>query len=219
MKPNLKQPRKLMLVNATLFLVLGLVVLGGAYFANTASGQGPRAGITKVWGLELMPPEKQTVMARSFPTDDPKAFVAPPGAPTPILPTLEPQPTGIPSNMPHRTAGAGVIVENGGGAAPLNHGYYVVNGWLATTNGEKIRVFAGGVWNDPLYTERSQGFVSVVYQSLDYSRFTRPQVTVETPTKTGALTIVDATGMKLKLQSEQGITYFFDVNTGKFVSQ
>lgn len=165
-----------------------------------------------------MPPAKQTVWARSFPTVDPNAFVAPPGWPTPILPTLAPPPTGIPPDIPHRPAGAGVIFEVSR-SAPLNHGYSVVNEWWATTNSEQIRVFAGVIWNDAMVTDRSQGFVSVIYQSLDYSRFTRPLVTVETPSRTGALTIVDATGMKLKLQSDQGVTYFFDVNAGKFVSQ
>jgi hypothetical protein len=58
-----------------------------------------------------------------------------------------------------------------------------------------------------------------MYQSLDFSRFTRPQVFVATPSKTGALTIVDATGMTLKLQNGQGVIYYFDVNAGKFVSQ
>lgn len=68
--------------------------------------------------------------------------------------------TAVPSR-----AGAGVIVENGGGAAPLNHGYYVVNGWLATPNGEKIRVFAGGVWNDPLYQVPEPSDVLLFVQS------------------------------------------------------
>ena len=111
-----------------------------------------------------------------------------------------------------------MIVEDNS-SAPLNHDYSVVNEWWATTNSQKISVFAGGVWDDPMFKDRSQGFVSVEYQSLDHSQFTRLFVTVRIPSKTGALTIVDVTGMKLKLQSEQGVIYYFDVNTGKFVSQ
>src|SRR5574341_109349 len=171
MNPNLKQSRRL-IGNATLFLLFALVVLGGVYFANIASGQG-NAHPTP--NLDRVPPEKQTVWARTFPTVAPNAFVAPPGWPTPILPTLAPPPTGIPPDILHRPAGAGEIVEDNG-SAPLNHGYSVVNEWWATTNSEKIRVFAGGIWDDPLFKDRSQGFVSVTYQSLDYSRFTRPQV-------------------------------------------
>jgi hypothetical protein len=218
MKPILKQPHKLMLVNATLFLLFALVVLGGVYFANTAFGESALAGPTKVpgWDWNLLLPAKQTVLARTIPTVDPNAPIAPRPVPTSIWPTLVPQ-TGIPANMPHRVAGAGVIVENSGGA-PLDHDYSVVNEWYTTTNSEKIWVYAGGIWDDPLFKDRSQGFVSVTYQSLDYSRFTRPQVFAETQSKTGALTIVDATGMTLKLQSDQGVTYYFDVNAGKFVS-
>src|SRR5574341_214455 len=180
MNPNLKQSRRL-IGNATLFLLFALVVLGGVYFANIASGQG-NAHPTP--NLDRVPPEKQTVWARSFPTMDPKAPVAPPKlSPVPLPP--ETRGPDVPANVPQRIAGAGLIVENNGGA-PLNHDYSVVNEWYATTASEKIRVFAGGIWNDPLFTDRSQGFVSVLYKSVDFSRETRPQVTVNTSSPTGA---------------------------------
>ncbi len=40
MNPILKRPRNLILISAILFVLFALVVLGGVYFANTASGQG-----------------------------------------------------------------------------------------------------------------------------------------------------------------------------------
>src|SRR5574341_808209 len=129
MNRSLKERRKLMLAGATLSLLLVLGI-GGIYLVSTALGESAFAQPTPE-SIASWPPVKQTVWARGFPTTDPNAPVAPPKlGPVPLPP--ETRGPDVPANMPQRTAGAGTIVENVGGAR-LNHGYSVVNEWYATT--------------------------------------------------------------------------------------
>jgi hypothetical protein len=198
------------IASVILLVLFAVVVLGGVFFAGTAMGQSAFTRPTPDFqGWSQMPPEKQTVFARSFypPTPNPNSI----SPKVVVIPTLAPR--GIPSNLPHRAAGAGMIIN--GGIAPLPAtAYDVSNQWGAMTGTEKIAVYAGATHvNGP-----TQGFVLVIYKTLD-DNDSRPSKMVMTPTGTGALTIVDATGMTLKLQSDQGVTYYFDVNAGKFVSQ
>lgn len=217
MNPFLGQPRISMIVNISLFVLFAGVVLGGVFFAGTALGESAFARPTPNYeGWSRMPPAKQTVLARGlYPTPNPNANAAPQVVRPSDLPTSAPGE--MPSNLPHRTAGTGTIIDVGQAPLPAT-AYYVSNQWYASSGNEKFSVYAGGFWNGP-HTDHSVGFVLVIYKSLIDDSDTRPSVMVQTPSPTGALKIVDATGMKLKLQSEQGVTHYFDVNAGKFVSQ
>jgi hypothetical protein len=198
------------IANVILLALFAVVVLVGVFFAWTALGQGAFARpIPDFTGWSQLPPEKQTVGARSFyPTVNPN--VTPEALGPDAIPTIASRE--IPANLPHRAAGAGTIIN--GGIAPLPAtAYDVSNYWVATTGTEKFAVYAGATHvNGP-----TQGFVLVIYKTLN-DNDSRPSNMVMTPTGTGALTIVDVTGMTLKLQSDQGVTYYFDVNAGKFVS-
>ncbi len=215
MKFFFKQPRKSTIINVFLFVLFAVVVLGSVFFAGTAMGQSAFTTPTPDFqGLSQMPSEKQTVLARSlYPTVLPNALAPKVSGPN-AIPTLVPHE--FLSDFPHRAAGAGMIVVNVPAPLPAT-AYGVSNAWFAATGTEKISVYAGGEWN-ALHTDRSQGFILVIYKKPD-DNTSRPAVMVESPAQTGALQIMDATGMKLTLQSEKGVTYFLDVNAGQFVSK
>ena len=74
-------------------------------------------------------------------------------------------------------------------------------------------VWAGAAGDDP-----KQGVVVTAYLPIAGTRSPLPGGAYKTPTKSGSLHIVDADGMRLKLVSKSGATFYFDVAAAKFVS-
>jgi hypothetical protein len=126
--------------------------------------------------------------------------------------TIYPSPTSGPtatpdfSNIPHRSAGAGIIISDSSnfqGAWSIA----VINEWFGLSQG--IRVLAG-VTSDP-----SQGAIAILAPGVD---ILSPEVYL-TPQKVGPVQIVDAHGERLVLQAlNSSVQFFFDVPTRQFTS-
>jgi hypothetical protein len=86
--------------------------------------------------------------------------------------------------------------------------YKITNAWQDMVDGKYVLVFAGTLAIDP-----EQGVViGLVESPRQYSQYL-------TPTKNGAICIIDMKGLRLVIRSaENNQTYYFDVPAQKFVN-
>lgn len=86
--------------------------------------------------------------------------------------------------------------------------YKITNAWQEMVDGKYVLVFAGTLVNDP-----EQGVVIVLLESpRQYRQYS-------TPTKSGAISITDAKGLRLIIRSsDNNRVYYFDVPAQKFVN-
>jgi len=86
--------------------------------------------------------------------------------------------------------------------------YKITNAWQDMVDGKYVLVFAGTLANDP-----EQGVVIVLVESpRQYRQYL-------TPTKSGAISITDAKGLRLVIRSsDNNEIYYFDVPAQKFVN-
>lgn len=131
--------------------------------------------------------------------------------PTPIL---------VPEDDAH-PAGAGTIYERPGYIVPnFMKDYIFKNRWWTETHTETIGVYAGC-----LKDNREYGLVHIEYKALKQPNpepFTRPSVTVSSPSSAGCLKITGADGMLLFLETTgvsatQELSFTFDVSSAMFV--
>ncbi|MCC7358428.1 MAG: hypothetical protein IT317_03065, partial [Anaerolineales bacterium] len=166
----------------------GWAVTGDAVYSTVDSGHTWRPGILP--GLPSVTPQPPS------PTPWPTGY---PGGPTPA-PTATP---GL-SAWPNRVAGAGLIISDSAGLPgwPIA----VTNFWVQLRTG--VRVYAG------VTSAAGQGAVAVLTESTDPDQ---PELYL-TPSRAGAVQVVDARGERLVLQTLDGqATFYFDVPTRRFV--
>ena len=77
------------------------------------------------------------------------------------------------------------------------------------------RAYAG---SKALPSEMDQGLLVVQVQHLDTNSRSAPEI-YETPSRSGALEVVSATGMRLTLRAESGALSYFDVDNRQWVSR
>lgn len=197
----------LLCVGIVTLLVLSVLI------TSLVIGETPHLGPPPTLDISLLPPEKRTIEVQ----DRARRATAltgtrPPPANTPDWSKTVSIQT-IPGNLTRRTAGAGIIVESGQAPFPAMQ-YLFENQWYTTIGNEYVNVWAGAVGDDPM-----QGVVVIAYIPLPGVKMTpQPGTAYKTPTKAGSVHIVDADGMRLKLASSNGNTFFFDVASAKFVS-
>ncbi|MBI5034981.1 MAG: hypothetical protein HZB51_31020 [Chloroflexi bacterium] len=191
-----------------LAIIFALIVVG-AIFAIVARGA-PSAQATPY--PPNYPPAKQTFEAsiqqtRTAASNRPQP---PPGpTPVPITPTSAP--------IVRQPSGGGFIVADFVSPFPaMSH--VITNMWYEENASQRSIVYAGGLRDEPgVTTAASQGVVIVQVETLDHEPLPGGG-TFSTPTKVGVVTIVNARGERLMLQSINGTIFYFDVPTRQFVS-
>ena len=110
------------------------------------------------------------------------------------------------SPPPHRSAGAGTIVDSG--QAPFSASTYAFeNRWFESTAAGDLVVYAGAARDD-----QSQGLVAV----RTIGAAVGPATVYRTPQRSGAVQIVGAVGRRLSLLSSTGTRLAFDVTSRTF---
>jgi hypothetical protein len=102
-------------------------------------------------------------------------------------------------------------IYSGFGSSPLPAAQFEMsNYWFDMVNGDRVFVYAGaqGSSGDPI-----QGMV-VLWTENPAGRVTLSDI--NTPSVTGAVSVVAANGLLLNLQSTQGVAYQFDVASSTF---
>jgi len=117
--------------------------------------------------------------------------------------------------LPHRAAGNGTIVETRQAKVSPTE-FLGQNRWVEQVGNAGIAVYAGASRSDP-----TQGVVVVSVEGKD--PLTRPPAglvggTYPTPTRAGAVHVVDATGERLTLAAANGATFIFDVPSRSYVA-
>jgi hypothetical protein len=134
-------------------------------------------------------------------------------------PTIHATPV-VASGIPRRVAGAGTIVDYGGGRFPSS--LVFKNEWNEKLTDRLIRVYALTEMADPqtgLELPRPwQGVLWVDVVTLDESGHLDGGGIYKTPTKAGVIQIVDAVGQRLVVQTDNGTTFYFDIPSRRFVS-
>lgn len=151
-----------------------------------------------------LPPEKATLEQAELETQQAATL-------TPYwIATVWPSPTSGPTNtpdlsyVPHREAGAGIIISDTTSVPSWPLAVY--NVWYEIPKG--IQVFAG-VTDDP-----AQGAIAIL---TPYTDISDPEIYL-TPTKAGMIQVADAQGERLVLSSLDGGTiFYFDVPSRQFV--
>jgi hypothetical protein len=196
-----------------------LIVLGAALLlawaiglmlnSNVASPISPAAQmeptITEPPWLTYLPPVKATAEKSWLETQDAAALtpIPPYKSPTPdTRPTVTPDYSGI----PHRVAGAGVILDEPPFVPPAIGVYLLLNQWNATLNGENIYVYAGSMGEG---TPPMQGVV-VIYNENGFNDLPGEYLT---PFQDGPMKIVDVQGEALVVLESlyHKYTILFDV--------
>lgn len=135
------------------------------------------------------------------------AFARTAGAPVPTVSDSIPK--------PHRTAGAGTIVESRLAPVP-GVAFKAQNQWFETKNGVVIAVYAGAGTEQ----DENQGIV-VVQSQAEHAGGVPAAVPADnmyrTPTKSGPVHITDADGERLTLLSTDGTKFVFDVASRTFL--
>lgn len=151
-----------------------------------------------------LPPEKATIEQMGLETQEAAAQTPYWIATVWPSPTLGPTSTPDLSYVPHREAGAGIIISDT--ASVPGWSLAVYNVWYEIPKG--IQVFAG-VTDDP-----TQGAIAVL---TPYTDIFEPEVYL-TPLKAGMIQVTDAQGERLVLSSLDGGTiFYFDVPSRQFV--
>lgn len=187
-------------------IVMFLLVAPGRDLFSQGADPTPDSA-TATW-LANAGSEKATIEARAaaIQTNPPTA------CPECITPVFDgPTPTPF-SPYPHIPAGDGFIMNTG--LAPFSAGELMVeNRWYRKAPDQTVVVFAGSDGFDP-----SQGVVHVVIDPGPEAT-ERPEGSGRylTPSKSGAVRIVGAEGEVLRLEAENGDTFYFDVASTSFV--
>lgn len=142
-----------------------------------------------------------------------------PGTRVPI-PTVEPNEV-VTLDIPRiqTKAGAGTIDSHFGRVLPAWQGIGG-NTWVETLGNKRLVVETAALRDDPTgvqSTAASQGVVFVWFETLD-EKVLAYDGEYLSPVKAGLLTIVDARGERLILKAENGMTFYFDVPSRRFVS-
>lgn len=151
-----------------------------------------------------LPPEKATIEQMELETQ--QASTQTPYWIATVWPSPTPGPTSTPdlSYVPHREAGAGIIISDT--ASVPGWPLAVYNVWYEIPRG--IQVFAG-VTDDP-----TQGAIAIL---TPYTDIFDPEVYL-TPLKAGMIQVADAQDERLILSSLDGSTiFYFDVPSRQFV--
>ncbi|MPZ57462.1 MAG: hypothetical protein GEU91_13365 [Rhizobiales bacterium] len=213
--------RRLALVSiagAVVASVLALMVwwrVGTLALSQNAPAAQPNA-VADMFGIDPaqfagLPPEKRALLEGSYLRAVQGRRSPPPKNPAAPPPTPAPTPAGGPITVPQRPAGAGIIVESG--LAPLPGSVYKIeNSWHKSEGNGFIQVFAGAEREDP-----AQGVVAVVVAPGN-GQPSPPVEVYRTPTKAGAVRVVEAEGERLTLRTSSGATFIFDVPTRRFLS-
>jgi hypothetical protein len=127
-------------------------------------------------------------------------------------PLVEPTPFGPRIALPHRAAGAGMIVEGGCGVQELHYDFYAANAWWWSVDGETIRVCAGRQASDA-----SQGLILVRRQTADRTLDIAPPAWFPAGGSVGNLSIVEASGHVLTVRTKGGSVLYFDAGSLKYV--
>jgi hypothetical protein len=134
-------------------------------------------------------------------------------APGTLKPTLDITPEPVTTaDIPRVAAGAGWIVWGAPPPFPASQ-YFVMNQWYEIIGQKSILVYAGAARNPDSWQDVSQGIVIVVIEDAG----TTTGSTHKTPTQSGPVHVTDAVGERLILQSDSGVTYYFDVPSRQFV--
>jgi hypothetical protein len=135
----------------------------------------------------------------------------PPGAPRPH-PTLPPSEPYYP--IATAIAGSGTTVDSGFSNLPAALGLFK-NQWYAQVGRQIVRVYAGSKAQP---SEMDQGLVVVQVQDLDTNSRNASEI-YETPSRSGAIEVVGAAGMRLTLRAESGTLFYFDAENHRWVSE
>jgi hypothetical protein len=130
-----------------------------------------------------------------------------------------PEPTRLDDSI-HKRAGAGMIVEYRSPRVPSN--FISENYWYAEVGNKRIVVSPVTKWanGDGVELPRPwQGEVWVEVTTLnESSHFTAEEGSFSIPVKAGRAKITDAQGQQLVISAENGMKFYFDVPTRRFVT-
>jgi len=203
----------------TIVVVTSVVLAAAIGMAGVAFvSAGEREWAVGAATSDVLPPDKQTVLARGE-----YLYATALSQPTPAQATVDARISAlqagtstVPSPTPfspflRESAGAGTIVEDG--QAPFSEEVFVgMNHWWEARSNENVIVYAGANGQD-----RAQGMVIVSEMALDDSSGFGEHA-YPTPKKMGSVHVVTATGELLTLSSANGATFVFDVAARTFVS-
>jgi hypothetical protein len=112
-----------------------------------------------------------------------------------------------------RVAGVGIIAESGMvGDLSVVYGVYI-NQWREEADGQRIDVYAGAKSES---NQSNQGVV--VVRVIASNNMDLSVESYESPSRAGALEIIDAIGSTLLLRSENGSLFGFDVSSRQWVT-
>ncbi len=228
MNPHMARSKLFLLAGFTTILVLAFISasLTSNESASQATGAGASATASPTPYYNNYPPGKREAAQREeqmISAMETSAALRPPvirdprtepNTPDPREPTpirdLALRLTPHPTRIANRPLGAGILVESG--MAPFSPLIYLVrNHWYEVVNGKTIVVYAGLLTDEPGVSSRGSQGIVIVDNGGQWARF-------PTPTKAGAVRIVDAKGERLVLLSDSGVTFYFDVPVQRFVS-
>lgn len=127
------------------------------------------------------------------------------------LPTSDPEDFFTPEVTP---IGDGYLIDLYGYPEAYQSKDFIPRGaaWIKVSSNDRIIVWAGFDYHD-----ESQGMVIVEHERSDfiwpYDRYIN-----RTPSRSGAVQIIDAVGSRLILESEEGAVFYFDVPSGEFAN-
>ena len=149
-----------------------------------------------------LPPDKQTAEVGVALTNDAIIKITTPNTPRGIPPTY--------TAAPFET---GIFPDSYG---PLIPTFAVSSHWQGIVQGEEVVVYAGARKDPSLATPITDiGMVYVAVRSVTFAA--RNDMEYLAPGKTGALTIVAESKLRLTLEGSQGAKVFFDIPTRQFV--
>jgi hypothetical protein len=136
--------------------------------------------------------------------------------------TAIPSPTASRNDNPiqvQRAAGKGFIIDDA--QAPFPAAEFIgANVWTMRLDAERTLAVFAGYGRDPSKggdADTSRGELRVLELAVDISPDPNSAGIYPTPKRSGKVHIVDANGMVLKVRAENGDSFYFDVETRKYL--
>ena len=126
-------------------------------------------------------------------------------------PTVQPFPTEPPP--PHHATGNGDIYDAGGAENPTANMISTVNFWAGSLAGQKVLLYAGNVKELP-----TQGAIVLAIWPPSGANSEISTEAYVSPTQAGPLHVIDVTGTRVTLLSDQGARFVFDLPTRQWVA-